>query len=64
MDFYSILKLARVDAGNVVNSVKIWKVLLLESVFASCFLTKLCLCICTYNDITNGIMSLSYGMVS
>ena len=30
MDFCSILKLAGVDAGNVSNRVKIWKILLLE----------------------------------
>ena len=43
MDFYSILKLARVDVGNRVKRVKIWKVLLLKVFLLVGFLTKLCL---------------------
>ena len=43
MDFYSILKLATVDVGNVVKRGKIWKVLLLEVFLLVGFLTELCL---------------------
>ena len=43
MGFCSILTLARVDVGNVVKMVKIWKVLLLEVFLLVGFLTELCL---------------------
>ena len=43
MDFCSILTLARVDVGNIVKRVKIWKVLLLEVFLLVGFLTELCL---------------------
>ena len=50
MDFCSILKLARVDVGNVVKRVKIWKVLLLEVFLLVGFLTELCLYIRKYGS--------------
>ena len=43
MDFCSILKLARVDVGNVSKKGKIWKVLLLEVFLLVGYLTELCL---------------------
>ena len=46
MDFCSILKLARVDVGNIVKRVKIWKLLLIEVFLLVGFLTELCLYIC------------------
>ena len=41
----AILTLARVDVGNAVERVIIWKVLLLEVFLLVGFLNELCLCI-------------------
>ena len=43
MDFCSILKITKVDVGNIVKRVKIWRVLLLEVFLLVGFLTELCL---------------------
>ena len=43
MDFFSILKLARVDVGNVIKKGKIWIGIIIWSILQVRYLTELCL---------------------